>query len=196
VVYGHPDFGDERVLLRFAFDGTAQIAQQDVEGVRPWSPLTGWTAERRELRFTDPRTGRRFDAHLERPTLGGGWRTLTTVGGWWCTRIDAAIVPEPGEKEKSTKLWPPLVARLTATPRYPVKAIRAAKQGRAVTCFFVDAEGYVVQPEVIELSDEVFREPILDALERSRYDGWADTSVLRPGCRSYIFRLDEIQALE
>jgi hypothetical protein len=71
-----------------------------------------------------------------------------------------------------------------------VQAIRAAKQGRAVTCFFVDADGYIVQPEVIELSDEIFRAPTLAALERSRYRSWEGGEMLRPGCRSYTFRLD------
>ena len=58
----------------------------------------------------------------------------------------------------------------------------------------MDASGSVVQPELIELSDEVFRAPILAALARSRYQGWDDASVLRPGCRSYIFRLDSLSA--
>ena len=63
-----------------------------------------------------------------------------------------------------------------------------------MSCFFVDANGYIVQPELIELSDEVFRQPILNALARSRYQAWDDESVLRPGCRSFIFRLDAINA--
>jgi hypothetical protein len=87
---------------------------------------------------------------------------------------------------------PPLLPSLTATPRYPAQAIRDAKQGRAVSCFFVDAQGYIVQPELIELSDEVFRQPILNALARSRYQAWNDESLLRPGCRSFIFKLDAI----
>jgi hypothetical protein len=90
---------------------------------------------------------------------------------------------------------PPLLPSLTATPRYPVQAIRDAKQGRALSCFFVDASGYIVQPEIIELSDEIFRQPILNALARSRYQTLEDASVLRPGCRSFIFKLDQIDTL-
>jgi hypothetical protein len=58
----------------------------------------------------------------------------------------------------------------------------------------VDANGYIVNPELIELSDEVFRQPILNALARSRYQTWSDERVMRPGCRSFIFKLDEINA--
>ncbi len=63
-----------------------------------------------------------------------------------------------------------------------------------MSCFFVDANGYIVRPEIIEISDEVFRQPILNALARSRYQAWNDERVLRPGCRSFIFKLDTINA--
>ncbi len=191
VVYGHPAFGDERVLFHFAPDGSAQHAHQEQDAISAWSPLTSWAAEGGELSFRDPQTGRRYQADLKRETLGGSWRTLTLVGGWWCSAMDAAAVPEI-QTRAPAMIMPPLVPSLTATPSYPLQAIRAAKQGRAVTCFFVDARGRVVQPEVIELSDEVFRRPILAALERSRYQGWEDATVLRPGCRSYIFKLDAL----
>ena len=68
---------------------------------------------------------------------------------------------------------PPVLPLVTATPRYPIEAIRQAKQGRVVTCFLVDATGAIVEPEIIELSDEMFREPILVALSRSRYEARA-----------------------
>lgn len=197
VVYGHPAFGDERVLLSFAADGTAHIAREAWEEESTWTPLDRWEVDGAALSFRDPRSGRRFQADLRRETLGGGWRTMTLAGGWWCSEM--AI--EPGnlpslEGAERDKIMPPLVPELTATPAYPVKAIRAAKQGRAVSCFFVDASGRVVQPELIELSDEIFREPILAALERSRYQGWDDTRVLRPGCRSYIFKLEAMNLPE
>jgi acyl-coenzyme A thioesterase PaaI-like protein len=191
VVYGHPAFGDERVLLNFAPSGTAQQARQDDDKISAWIPLTAWTVDDGELTFRDSRTGRQYRADLRRDTLGGSWRTLTMIGGWWCSAMDTAAVPAI-QTRAPAEIMPPLVPSLTATPSYPVQAIRAAKQGRAVTCFFVDASGRVVQPELIELSDEVFREPILEALERSRYRGWDDPKVLRPGCRSYIFRLDAL----
>jgi NADH-quinone oxidoreductase subunit G len=78
---------------------------------------------------------------------------------------------------------------VTATPRYPIEAIRQAKQGRVVTCFLVDAAGSILEPEVIELSDDVFREPTLTALRRSRYEAREADSALRPSCRSYTFTL-------
>ena len=159
-MYGHPAFGDERVLLHFAPDGTAQHARTEDDKISAWIPLAGWTAEDGELAFRDSRTGRQYRADLRRDTLGGSWRTLTMIGGWWCSAMDDAAVPAI-QTRAPREIMPPLVPSLTATPSYPVQAIRAAKQGRAVTCFFVNASGRVVQPELIELSDEVFREPIL-----------------------------------
>jgi hypothetical protein len=189
VLYGHPAFGDERVLLYFAPNGTARLARQQDDALDSWSPLSGWTVEDGEMRFSDSRTGRRFTADLSRATLGGGWRTLTAIGGWWCNEVDSVEFQVSGDDE-SVGLMPPLIPQLTATPAYPRQAIRDAKQGRAVTCFFVNAEGLIVEPELIELSDEIFRAPILDALQRSRYQGWDDSRLVRPACRSYIFKLD------
>jgi hypothetical protein len=90
---------------------------------------------------------------------------------------------------------PALVPVRTATPSYPTQAIREAKQGRAVTCFFVEASGLITKPEIIEISDEIFRAPTLSALARSQYQGWDDPGLVRPGCRTYIFRLDSIREL-
>jgi hypothetical protein len=191
VVYGHPAFGDERVLLNFGTNGGAQLARQEGDEILAWTPLSFWTADDELMTFSDPRSGRRFEADLSRATLGGSWRTYTLFGGWWCSAADVGPVATI-DKRKSTEYMPPLLPELTATPRYPLQAIRDAKQGRAVSCFFVDANGYIVQPELIELSDEVFRAPILNALARSRYQAWDDESVLRPGCRSFIFKLEEI----
>jgi hypothetical protein len=81
---------------------------------------------------------------------------------------------------------------VTATPRYPIEAIRQAKQGRVVTCFLVDAAGSILEPAVSELSDDVFREPTLTALRRSRYEAREADSALRPSCRSYTFTLDRL----
>ena len=191
MLYGHPDFGDERVLFNFAPNGSVRLARQDGEDIRPWIPLNGWRVEREAMTFSDFRSGRQFQADLRRQTLGGSWRTQTLVGGWWCTAMDAVPLPAI-ETEKPAHVMPPLIPEITSTPRYPLQAIRDAKQGRAVTCFFVDAQGLIVQPELVELSDEVFRAPILLALARSRYQGWKDERVLRPGCRSYIFKLDSM----
>ena len=193
VVYGHPAFGDEHVLMRIAAAGNAAISRKNDGGERLWDPLSSWLVDDDEITFSDSRTGRQFKADLRRPTLGGGWRTVTLVGGWWCTSLDdaayAGLLVRPIEE-----LMPPLVPVRTATPSYPVQAIRDAKQGRAVTCFFVDEDGQIVQPEIIELSDEVFRAPTLAALARSRYLAW-DQPIMRPGCRTYIYRLDTIREL-
>jgi hypothetical protein len=163
---------------------------QDGE-ITAWVSLPRWEIEDATLTFTDSRSGRRYAADLTRATLGGDWRTLTLLGGWWCSPADFVEAPTI-DRTKPETLMPPLLPSLTATPVYPIKAIRDAKQGRAVSCFLVDADGYVVQPELVELSDEIFRAPILNALARSRYQTWPDERVLRPGCRTFIFRLDPL----
>lgn len=189
VVWGHPQFGDERVLLNFAPQGVARLARVENEAVPAWSGLTPWITQNRELRFSDPRTGRQYTADLRRDSLGGTWRTLTTTGGWWCAVSDVEVVPETVEGRAAA--LPPVVPLVTATPRYPIEAIRAAKQGRVVTCFLVDAAGLIIEPEIIEISDEIFREPILTALSRSRYEP-RDSDLPRPSCRSYTFTLDRL----
>ena len=50
----------------------------------------------------------------------------------------------------------------------------------------------LIEPEIIELSDEVFREPTLIALSRSRYEPREFDSALRPSCRSYTFSLERL----
>jgi hypothetical protein len=189
VVWGHPEFGDERVLLNFAPQGVARLARIENAAVPAWSGLTPWIADNRQMRFSDPKTGRQYTADLRRENLGGSWRTLTATGGWWCAVSDVEVVPETTEGRAAA--LPPVLPLVTATPRYPIEAIRAAKQGRVVTCFLVDAAGAIVQPEIIELSDEVFREPTLYALSRSRYEP-RDSDTLRPSCRSYTFSLDRL----
>ena len=191
VVYGHPAFGDERVLLDIARNGSLRVARLENGDISSWFPLRRWEIEDATLTFTDSRSGRDYEADLTRSTLGGNWRTLTLLGGWWCTPTDFVAAPTVGNVQPED-LMPPLLPSLTATPVYPLKAIRDAKQGRAVSCFVVDADGYVVKPELVELSDEIFRAPILSALARSRYQPWSDERVLRPGCRSFIFRLDPL----
>jgi len=56
----------------------------------------------------------------------------------------------------------------------------------------VDAQGSIVEPEVIEISDEVFRKSVLAALERSRYERRESDVRLRPSCRSYTFSLKKL----
>ncbi len=45
---------------------------------------------------------------------------------------------------------------------------------------------------MIELSDEIFRAPVLTALQRSRYEARVAGDQLRPSCRSYTFSLDRL----
>jgi hypothetical protein len=189
VVWGHPEFGDERVLLSFDGRGIARLARVENDAVPAWSGLSPWVLADRQMRFSDPRTGRQYVADMRRDNLGGTWRTLTSTGGWWCAAADVDVVPETNEER--AEALPPVLPLVTATPRYPLEAIRQAKQGRVVTCFLVDPAGRIVEPEIIELSDEVFREPILAALARSRYEPRAG-SELRPSCRSYTFSLDKL----
>ena len=182
------------MLVRLAPDGTVATSREHEGEGRLWDRLSNWTEDDDEVTFSDSRTGRQFAADLSRATLGGSWRTVTLVGGWWCASIDD--VAFAGTVVEESGAWmPPLIPTRTATPTYPVQAIRDAKQGRAVTCFFVDANGEIVKPEIIELSDEVFRAPTLAALERSQYYGWPDSGLLRPGCRTYIYRLDAMREL-
>jgi hypothetical protein len=194
VVWGHPEFGDERVLMHFDVNGVARLARVENEAVPAWSGLTPWVREDRQMRFSDPRTGRQYTADLRRDNLGGNCHTLTTTGGWWCAESDVVVIPETTEERVAA--LPPVLPRITATPRYPIAAIREAKQGRVVTCFLVDAAGAIVEPEIIELSDEVFREPTLVALSRSRYEPRQADSALRPSCRSYTFSLDRLAQSE
>jgi hypothetical protein len=166
------------------------LARIENEVVPAWSGLTPWVTEDRQMRFSDPRTGRQYTADLRRDNLGGTWRTLTATGGWWCAVSDVEAVPETNE-ERMIAL-PPVLPLVSATPRYPIEAIRQAKQGRVVTCFLVDAAGTIVEPEIIELSDEIFREPTLRALSRSRYEPRQADSARRPSCRSYTFSLERL----
>jgi hypothetical protein len=196
VVYGHPAFGDERVLLNVAREGTVHAAHERDGEISPWVALTSWYVDDATMTFTDQHSGRGYEADLTFETLGGRWRTPTLLGGWWCSRAPTDFGPKV-EKAKLGAAKPesqllPLQPSFTATPVYPLKAIRGAKQGRAVSCFFVDADGNVVRPEIIELSDEIFRVPILNALARSRYQPLPGEQTLRPGCRSFLFRLEPL----
>lgn len=193
VVWGHPDFGDERMLFNFAPQGVARLARIEGDATPAWSGLTPWVEQNRELRFGDPRSGRQYTADLRRDSLGGSWRTMSQTGGWWCAVSDIEAVPDTNEARAAA--LPPVLPIVTATPRYPIQAIRQAKQGRVVTCFLVDSAGLIVQPEIIELSDEIFREPIMVALSRSRYEP-RDSDALRPSCRSYTFTLDRLSQQE
>lgn len=198
VLYGHPAFGDEQQLLRFLPDGRTELARPSADRARPWAYLSTWNVDKRQvLTFSDPRTGRRFEADLTRATLGGTWKTLSLIGGWWCSRVGKVATDVQSTQLASPDddaLMPPLVPAIMATPVYPSAAIRRGLEGRAVACFFVDADGDVTDPEIIELSDELFRGPTLEALTRSKYRRWTAGTERRPACRSYLFRLEPVMA--
>ena len=115
VVWGHPDFGDERFLFNFGQEGVARLARVEPDAVPSWTGLTPWVMEDREMRFSDPRTGRQYRADLRRDNLGGIWRTLTTTGGWWCAASDIEAIPETNEARAAA--LPPVLPIVTATPR-------------------------------------------------------------------------------
>ena len=194
IFYGNPALGDERVLLSFAPDQSTLMAKPSEDEARPWVPLSRWQVEDDFLSFTDSRSGREFQADLRRSTLGGEWRTLNLLGGWWCSeareRVDLGIFAD--EQKPSPAMMVPLVIAVTATPSYPRQAIREAIEGRVVICFEVDPSGEVRNPEFIELSDDIFRAASLDSLMSSRYQPWTDrgAAALRPACRSFVFSLE------
>jgi hypothetical protein len=78
------------------------------------------------------------------------------------------------------------------SPAYPPEAIREAREGRVVACFLVDSSGTIIEPELVEVSDEVFAEPTLQVLARSRYNTLEPGDAVRPGCRSFLFQLDAV----
>jgi hypothetical protein len=192
IIYGHPSLGDERVVLRFDPNGDVRLSRMDATGeASRWTPLSGWEVQRKRLLFTDYSTGRAFSADLDYATLGGTWDDARRNGGWWCT---PATLRSSGEIDVPSVLpLPPLVAAVTATPWYPRAAVRRAKEGHAVVCFLVGSDGFIRDPEFIELSDEDFRLPSLGALSRSRYAAWNDGVPVRPACRSFEYHLDEVR---
>jgi len=193
VLYGPPGLGDERLLLQFDPNGATSIARLDSENTQRWTPISQWENSRGTLEFADTRTGRRFEAELDRDTLGGRWSTAASRGGWWCTPYAGGIEMLPREPEPvESSVMPPLIPTTMGTPFYPRQAIREAKEGRAVVCFEVDSAGLISRPEFLELSDEVFRLSTLGALQRSRYKGWNDPTIVRPACRSFQYFLDSI----
>lgn len=196
VLYGNPQLGDERLLLNFAPDQMLRMGRTGDGGTAAWASSTRWQVEDRTLEFTDSRTGRRFSADLARSALGGEWRTLNLLGGWWCSPapgLDAGSEPSGDTADGGAGSLVPLIPEVMATPTFPIQAIREAKQGRVVLCFVVRPSGEIDDPEFLELSDEIFRAPSLDALMRSRYQSWdSRRGGERPACRSFIYRLDYV----
>jgi hypothetical protein len=184
--------------MSLAADRSVRLARYRLQDEPAWYRSSDWQVSGGALSFSDSRSGRRFEADLERHTLGGEWRTHNLLGGWWCSRTDSEsgpgvdILPEPdsGDAEDTRRLIPEVMA----TPMFPVQAIRAAREGRVVLCFIVEPSGEIREPDFVELSDEVFRAASLAALMRSRYESWDPQRAggARPACRSFIYRLDAV----
>ncbi|HEX7079683.1 MAG TPA: energy transducer TonB [Gammaproteobacteria bacterium] len=189
LMYG--PFGDQRFYLRTEADGAASIAwlADATRGV--WRDLSGWTESRSRVRIEDAANDRELTADLEHPTLGGTWSAPGRLGGWWCAPVSGADAYEdrpPGAEG----LMPVLVPAIMASPSYPREAIREAKEGRAVACFLVDGRGEISDPHLVEISDEVFREPTLTAVSKSRYERRNDEQILLPACRTFTFELQAV----
>lgn len=187
-------FGDERIFLRLASDQSAYMARIRDASRREWTELADWDVARGHIEIVDPASGREYDGELRRSTLGGTWQMQAFTGGWWCSRAagndaDAEWVRPPSP----AALMPVLVPAIMASPKYPIQAIRDAKEGRAVSCFFVNGKGEISNPELVELSDEIFGPPTLTAVTESRFRGWHDDEIVRPACRSFTFELDLIR---
>lgn len=193
LVYGHARRGDEQYLFRFLPDGRADVSPPRRDGFRIWSRLSDWRERRGRLSFSDTRLGREYEADLRRMTLGGRWTSPSGGGGWWCVQLSDTVEDDINvERTQTYDLMPPLLANRMATPNYPIRAIREAREGRAVVCFLVDNSGSIFDPHIVELTDEIFRTTTLWAIDRSHYIGWDKQDIVRPGCRSFIYELDPI----
>jgi hypothetical protein len=191
VVYGDRIRGDERTILLLAEDGGTFWSVQVGGSLTAWRQLEDWNARGSRFEFIDPRTRRGYTADLERTSLGGLWVDDGRAGGWWCARRPepVAAVTDSLGRSSPELFTPSLVPNVMASPRYPLQAIREAKEGRAVACFIVDANGVVRDPEILEISDDIFVEPTRLAMLRSSYRPSTRVQISRPGCREFAYEL-------
>jgi len=178
--------GNQRFYLGLAEDGGARMARPAEAHDGQWRDLGQWRRLRDRLEFDDVRNGRLFTASLHRQDLGGTWLGVRDRGGWWCAARALALGDEP---PAAVGLLESLVPAIMASPNYPRSAIRDAKEGRTVSCFIVTGAGEIRRPAVLESTDDVFREPTLEAVVRSRYRSWGDDDATLPACRSFTFEL-------
>ena len=99
-MYGDPQAGDERVMLNFGADGSTRMAIPSEDAQRPWFPLSRWRLEEDVLTFSDSRSERDFSANLNRPALGGEWRTAK------CSEAGGALTPTRRPRRRSTPIRP------------------------------------------------------------------------------------------
>ena len=187
LVYG--PYADQRMFLALTEDRRVYIARIRDASERRWVPLSDWRSSRKRITFTDPVASREFVADTGGKTLGGTWRSGASVGGWWCSPVEAAPVHAHARPPSPAGLMTELVPAVMQSPNYPRQAIREAREGQAVSCFFVNGIGDVSHAELLELSDEIFRGPILLAVVQSKYREWGEATALRPVCRNFTFEL-------
>ena len=178
--------GDRRFYLELAADGAARIARPTEAEEGEWRSLGVWRRTRNRIEIDDHMNGRFFVAGTGRTELGGTWLGIADRGGWWCAATSYPVGDEPPPVGGLHRVLTPAVM---ASPRYPLRAIREAKEGRAVACFVVTGEGEIQRPEIVEATDSVFRGPTLDAVGASRYRRWGDDDQALPACRSFTFEL-------
>jgi hypothetical protein len=190
VLYGQDREDDERMLLEFRPDGSTWAAELSA-GERRWTPLSYWSEKRGFFSFSDSRRSREYQADLDYVSLGGIWTDEQFSGGWWCAALDEPpeLTPAFGAFDEYS-VMPRLIVDAMASPWYPKRAIRQAKEGYAVVCFLVQPDGFVTGAHFLELSDPIFEQPALGALHRSHYHSWDRELPARPACRTFDFHLD------
>lgn len=98
-------------------------------------------------------------------------------------------VTEPAPKPESK---PKPTPKALVAPTYPIDAMDEEIEGRVVVCFYVDREGRILEPLVMDSSHEIFEAPVLKALSRSTFRPAKDEE--QPArshmCRTYKFWLD------
>lgn len=187
LAYGHRE--DERFYLALTHDGRARIARisDAIEG--RWNAFGEWRRRSGGKLTLNAAENRNFEADLNAESLGGRWTAPLRDGGWWCAEVDDAVPVDP-MPPAATGLMAAPVPAIMASPNYPRQAIREAKEGRAVICFIIDGRGDISRPGLIELTDDVFREPTLAAVVRSRYQSRGhEQPAPVPACRSYKYEL-------
>jgi Gram-negative bacterial TonB protein C-terminal len=190
IVYDDPVRGDERIVVSLREDDAVYMAIQSDNTLSRWRRASDWSIDGTVLRFVDGQSGRGFVADLERRSLSGTWTSEFGEGGWWCwSRGGTGAEPIELAKSPAEFFVPKLVPHLMVSPVYPRQAIREAREGRVVACFLVDSSGTVVDPELVEVSHEIFIEPTLRVLARSKFNPLDADGAARSGCRTYTYEL-------
>ena len=76
-------------------------------------------------------------------------------------------------------------------PVYPRAARAARQEGRVMVCFTLDERGRVLEPAVRASTDEVFNQPVLDAISAARFTParLGREPVRSTACRTFRFVL-------